>query len=57
MKLKGEEFEKLEELQPTVEEPLGEITPELMKRVYEHWIERLNQVINTNGDYISRRFL
>jgi hypothetical protein len=28
-----------------VEERLDQITPELMERVYEHWIERLTQVI------------
>jgi hypothetical protein len=41
MKLKGEEFETLEELQERVEELLGLINSELMERVYEHWIERL----------------
>jgi uncharacterized protein YecA (UPF0149 family) len=52
MKLKGEEFETLEELQERVEELLGLINSELMERVYEHWIERLNQFIDTNGDYV-----
>jgi hypothetical protein len=52
MKLKGEEFEMFEDLQQKVEELLGPIPPELMERVYEHWIERLNQVISINGDYI-----
>ena len=51
-KLKGEEFETLEALQGRVEELLGHISPELMERVYEHWIERLNQLIDTNGDYV-----
>jgi hypothetical protein len=52
MKLKGEEFETLEGLQERVEELLGLINSELIERVYEHWIERLNQLIDTNGDYI-----
>jgi hypothetical protein len=52
MKLKGEEFETLEEFQEWVEELLGLINSELMERVYEHWIERLNQLIDTNGDYV-----
>jgi uncharacterized protein YecA (UPF0149 family) len=52
MKLKGEEFETLEELQQRVEELLGLINSELMERMYEHWIERLNQLIDTNGDYV-----
>jgi uncharacterized protein YecA (UPF0149 family) len=49
-KLKGEEFETLEELQERVEELLGLINPALMERADEHWIERLNQLIETNGD-------
>jgi hypothetical protein len=52
MKLKGEEFETLEELQERVEELPGLINSELMECVYEHWIERLNQLIDTNGDYV-----
>jgi hypothetical protein len=54
MKLKGEEFETLEELQERVEELLSLISSELTERVYEHWIERLNQLIDTNGDYVER---
>jgi hypothetical protein len=38
-----------------VEELLGQITPELMEWVGDHWIERLNQLINTPGDSIERR--
>jgi hypothetical protein len=53
MKLKGEEFETLEELQDRVEELLSLINSELMERVYKYWIERLNQLIDTNGDYLS----
>jgi hypothetical protein len=52
MKLKGEEFETLEELQERVEELLGLINSELMERVDEHWIERLNQLKDTNGDSV-----
>jgi hypothetical protein len=52
VKLGGEEFETLEQLQERVEELLGQITPELMDGVYRNWIERLDQVIRTNGDYI-----
>jgi hypothetical protein len=35
-------------LQERAEELLGQITPELMERVYPQWIERLDQVIRTN---------
>jgi hypothetical protein len=52
VKLTGEGFETLEQLQEMVEKLLGEITPEPMERAYWHWIERLNQVIRANGDYI-----
>jgi hypothetical protein len=52
MKLKGEAFETLETLQERVEEFLGLINSELMERVDEHSIERLNQLTDTNGDYV-----
>jgi hypothetical protein len=51
-KLRGEEFEGVGALQARVEELLGQVTPDLMRRVYKHWIERLKQVISTNGDYV-----
>jgi hypothetical protein len=46
-KLKVEELESMEELQDMVKELLGEVTSETMRRVYGHWIGRLNQVIHT----------
>jgi hypothetical protein len=51
-KLKGEEFYTMEELQAKVKELLGHLLPETMQRVYEHWIERLQQVIRTGEDYV-----
>ena len=51
-KLRGEEFETLEQLQERVEELLGQITAQVMERVYENWIARLEQVIGNNGDYV-----
>jgi hypothetical protein len=48
MKFKGEEFETLEGLQERVEELLSLIDSELMERVCEHWIERLNKLRDTN---------
>jgi hypothetical protein len=56
-KLKGEEFETFEELQERIEERLSQITLELMEQVYEHWIERVNQAICTNGNDIERGFI
>jgi hypothetical protein len=51
-KLRGQEFETMEDLQGQVEKLFAEVTPDLIQRVYEHWIERLNQVIRTDGDYV-----
>jgi hypothetical protein len=51
-KLRGEEVESVDALQTRVEELLGQITPDQMGWVYGHWIERLEQVIATNGDYV-----
>jgi hypothetical protein len=51
-KLKGEEFDTMEEIQSRVEELLGQFMPQTMQRVCEHWTERLRQVIHTDGDYV-----
>jgi hypothetical protein len=48
----GEEFDTMEELQARVEELLGQLRPETIQRVYEHWIERLQQVIHAYRDYV-----
>jgi hypothetical protein len=42
----------MEKLQAKVEELLGQLTPEAMQRVYEHWIKRLQQVIHINGEHV-----
>jgi hypothetical protein len=49
MKLKSEELESIEELQDRVKELPGQVTSKTMQRVYEHWIERLSQVIHIGG--------
>jgi hypothetical protein len=49
-KLRGDEFESVEALQTRVEDLLGQITPDQMRLVFEHWIKRLEQVIATNGE-------
>jgi hypothetical protein len=46
----------MEELQTRVEEPLGQVTSESIGQIYEHWIERLNQVMGTDGDYGESQF-
>jgi hypothetical protein len=55
-KLRDEEFEGVDALQARVEELFGQITPAQIRPLYEHWIERLEQMISTNGDYVERRF-
>jgi hypothetical protein len=42
----------MEELQGQVDELLGWVTSAIMRPGYEHWIERLNQVVHTDGDYV-----
>jgi hypothetical protein len=54
-KLKGEEFEMLKELQERLKERVGRITAELTEWIYENSIERLTQIINSNGGYVQRR--
>jgi hypothetical protein len=50
---KRKEFDTMEDLQARIEDSLGQLIPETMQRVDEHWIERPQQVIHTNGDYVS----
>jgi hypothetical protein len=52
MKLKGEQLESMEALQDRVNELVGQVTSETMRRIYEHWIGRSNQVIHTGGDHL-----
>jgi glycine cleavage system protein P-like pyridoxal-binding family len=42
----------MEELQARLGELLGYLTPEITQGVYEQWIEKLQQVIHTDGEYI-----
>jgi hypothetical protein len=42
----------MKELQMGVEELLDQLTPERRQQVYEHWIERLQQVRHTHGDHV-----
>jgi hypothetical protein len=50
--LRGEEFESVNALQTRVEDPLGQITPDQMRPVNGHWIERLEPAIATNADCV-----
>jgi hypothetical protein len=49
-KLRGEEFQTLEQLQEAVEERLIQITPGRIERLCRHWIKRLDQVIVSNKE-------
>jgi hypothetical protein len=53
-KRNSEQFDIMEEFQRRAEELLGQVTSDTIRRVYEHWIERLNQMISTNGDHLER---
>jgi hypothetical protein len=49
-------FETLEGLQVGVEERLGHIIADPMQWISEHWIEKLNQVINTARGDVEGQF-
>jgi hypothetical protein len=51
-------LESMAELQDRVKGLLGQVTCEIMRRVYEHSIRRMNQVINCNkkGETALRLF-
>jgi hypothetical protein len=50
--LRGEQLDTMEELQRRVEEVLGRVTSDTMRRVYERWIQKLNQAISADGNYV-----
>jgi hypothetical protein len=53
--LKGELYSRslseINGLFEIVEEIMSTLTPDTIARVFANWIERLKQVIDTNGDY------
>lgn len=51
-KLKGNHFTSQEELKNAIIQILNEITKEQLLSVYQEWIERLNNVIEREGDYL-----
>ena len=52
MKLEGHVFEEEDELLEKVHEILFNIPNDMFKRAFEEWIERLDEVIKRDGDYI-----
>jgi len=52
-KLAKRKYRTEDELFEAVDEILGTLTVEKIQEVFQNWIERLDQVIATNGDYVS----
>lgn len=52
-KLNGKHFDSVESLIEEVQEILSEISKETLKKVFEDWERRLNEVINRNGEFIE----
>ena len=52
-KLNGQHFDSVESLIEEVQEILSEISKETLKKVFEDWERRLNEVINRNGEFIE----
>jgi 23S rRNA maturation-related 3'-5' exoribonuclease YhaM len=46
---------KMEEIQVRIEEFLSQLIPETIQRIYEHWTERLQQVIYTDRDSVQNQ--
>lgn len=53
-KLKGRMFDSRESLIKAIEEIVQEIDENRWKSVYDEWIQRLQQVIKNNGEYLSK---
>ena len=51
--LKGRSFRSPDELLLAVNEILKEISPDTLMKVFQDWEERLNHVIEQNGEYIK----
>jgi len=52
-KIIGKTFGTKDELVSWIEEQISEIPKAQLKKVFEEWLERLQAVINMNGDYIE----
>ena len=51
--LKNTKFETVDELIEEIHKILSQITYEMRKSVFEHWVERLEEVITKEGGYIE----
>jgi hypothetical protein len=49
--LAGQQFPGSEDLGTGIQEFLGEIQKAELERVFHHWIERVQLVLENNGDY------
>ena len=54
-KLKGKSFADVEELKETLLEILGSISIETREKVFNHWIERCNWIIDHDGAYFHKK--
>lgn len=52
-KLNGQHFDSVESLLEEILEIISEISKETLKKVFEDWERRLNEVINRNGEFIE----
>ena len=52
-KMPNEELESDDELKDAITEILNELGPEYIKKLFDEWIKRLHEVIDTNGDYVQ----
>ena len=51
--LQGHSYNTQDDLLSAIMEILNDISPDVLKNVFLHWHERLNKLIDKNGDYIE----
>lgn len=52
-RLQGLHFDSMESLLENVVEILSEITKDTLKKVFKDWMDRLQKIINNNGEYFE----
>ena len=52
-KMPYEELVSGDELKDAITEILNELGPDYLKKLFDEWIKRLHEVIDTNGDYVQ----
>jgi hypothetical protein len=51
-KLPRQSFVEMEDVFQAISEILRNLTADMVRSVFPTWIERLKQIVDTNGDYI-----